>query len=101
MHPGREPDRCPQCMNCLQQSGVAGTLQQVTGDARCQPQPRAAPFAFDVEPVAHKVEPAPARPGEATLLADLVADHDIAAIADTPIERDGAQAEIELFPTKE
>ena len=60
-----------------------------------------APFPFDIEPVAHEIEPARAGPGEAPLRADLVADHDVAAIADAPALCDGPQAEVEFLPAEE
>src|SRR5262249_13350897 len=63
--------------------------------------PRRAPLACDVEPVAHEMVPAFVRPDHTLLRADLVAHHDVAAIADAPAAFDGTQTEVQLFPAEE
>ena len=59
------------------------------------------PFPFDVNPVSYEIEPARRGPADPLFGGDLVADHDVAAVADAPAQGDGAQAEVELLPAEE
>src|SRR6516225_8830373 len=100
-YPRRQTDHRERGVHSLHQHVVAGTLDQIEREARQQCRPCSTPFALDVEPVAHEVEPACAGPGDTLFGADLVAHRDVTAIADAPAMLDGAQAEIEFLPAEE
>src|SRR5690349_8357059 len=90
----RRPDR----PHGLSQQPVVQSLEQIAGGARRHLRPGAADFALDVEAVADEMKPPGRGPGDALLGANLVADDDVAAVADAPAQRNGAQAEVIFLP---
>ena len=85
----------------LPQRAVTQRAHQVPPEPRQQSNPARPVLAPDIEPVAHEIEPARARPADALLRADLVADLDVAAIAHAPAAGARAQAKIEFLPAEE
>src|SRR5947209_2806479 len=79
---------------------MAPAFQHVTSDSRQQHDPALIKLACDINAVSHEVEPSLAAPCNTLLGSHLVADDDVAAVADVPAQGDGAQAKIEFFPAE-